>query len=208
MGLPFDRVLGQLDDRDDVDVHARVAHYVNRPGSEPNELHQAIVSVARASPAVRIVTTNYDRHLSTALDASSTDYSEYLAPALPLGDDFDGLLYLHGSLNQEPRRLVVTDADFGRAYLSSAWAARFLERLFADKSVLFIGYSHSDVIMTYFGAWSWACEKTIRPYTRPGVRQLETAGYLPCGLRDCGGVARRPYASIEEVGNALIDGSF
>lgn len=74
---------------------------------------------------------------------------EYLAPALPMGDDFTGLVYLHGSLIQSPKRLILTDADFGKAYLSDAWAARFLERMFGTHPVLFIGYSHSDVIMTY-----------------------------------------------------------
>jgi hypothetical protein len=52
-------------------------------------------------------------------------------------------------MNQEPRRLVVTDKDFGRAYLREAWAARFLERIFSAVTVLFIRYSHGDVVMHY-----------------------------------------------------------
>jgi hypothetical protein len=43
----------------------------------------------------------------------------------------------------------VTDKDFGRAYLLEAWAARFLERMFSAFTVLFIGYSHGDVVMQY-----------------------------------------------------------
>jgi len=45
--------------------------------------------------------------------------------------------------------LIVTDEDFGRAYLNDAWAARFLDRMFATFPVLFVGYSHSDTIMKY-----------------------------------------------------------
>ena len=66
-----------------------------------------------------------------------------------MGDDFEGIVYLHGSLRQSPRHLIVTDKDFGRAYLRDAWAARFLERMFASFTVLFIGYSHDDVVMRY-----------------------------------------------------------
>ena len=50
---------------------------------------------------------------------------------------------------RSPRHLIVTDKDFGRAYLRDAWAARFLERMFASFTVLFIGYSHDDVVMRY-----------------------------------------------------------
>jgi hypothetical protein len=66
-----------------------------------------------------------------------------------MGDDFAGIVYLHGSLRQESRHLIVTDKDFGRAYLRDAWAARFLERMFASFTVLFVGYSHDDVVMRY-----------------------------------------------------------
>jgi len=63
----------------------------------------------------------------------------YEPPALPVGDDFLGVVHLHGSLTQEPRRLVVTDINFSRANLREAWAARFLERMFASFTVLFVG---------------------------------------------------------------------
>jgi Domain of unknown function (DUF4020)/SIR2-like domain len=97
------------------------------------------------------VTTNYDQHLSTTLMAMGRTFAEETAPALPLGDDFTGVIYLHGRLGQPVRQLVVTDADFGQAYLRDAWATRFLERMFARYTVLFIGYSHSDSIVSYLG---------------------------------------------------------
>lgn len=46
---------------------------------------------------------------------------------------------------------MVTDRDFSKAYFHSAWAARFLERTFSKYVVLFVGYSHSDVVMKYLG---------------------------------------------------------
>ena len=96
-----------------------------------------------------MVTTNYDRHLTSSASAPSLSLDVYEAPALPVGDDFEGVIHLHGSLSQPSRRLVVTDTDFGRAYLREAWAARFLERMFSKFTVVFIGYSHGDVVMQY-----------------------------------------------------------
>ncbi len=95
------------------------------------------------------MTTNYDLHLSRTLRSLGKPFTEYAGPALPLGDDFDGIVYLHGSLSGPNRRLVVTDADFGQAYLRDAWATKFLERMFSTYKVLFIGYSHKDVVMSY-----------------------------------------------------------
>ena len=97
------------------------------------------------------MTTNYDLHLSEALEALGKGFTQETAPALPLGDDFNGIVYLHGRLGRPARQLVVTDADFGQAYLRDAWATRFLERMFTQYTVLFIGYSHSDVVVSYLG---------------------------------------------------------
>lgn len=117
-----DAFLGRIDDGD-FDVHQRVATLLSPPASQPADLHRAIVDLAAAS-GLRIVTTNYDRHLSAVLAQRTINAVEYRAPALPVGDDFDGIVYLHGTLGQEPRRLVVTDRDFGHAYLTDAWASR------------------------------------------------------------------------------------
>lgn len=143
-----DVFLGKLVDRQ-VDVHRRVAAHIGVPTSKPNRLHTALGELAVTGGPVRIVTTNYDLHLSTVLSGLHIQVEEYVGPALPMGDDFTGVVYLHGSLRQEPRHLVVTDRDFGRAYLRDAWAARFLERMFATYTVLFVGYSHGDVVMRY-----------------------------------------------------------
>ena len=71
-----------------------VADRLSPAGSAPNPLHEAIAELAAAAPVVRIVTTNYDRHLSTALRKRGVDFEEYIAPALPMGNNFTGLVYL------------------------------------------------------------------------------------------------------------------
>lgn len=143
-----DVYLGRLSDKG-IDVHQLVKNEIGRAGSEPNDLHKAIVKLVSVHPSPRIVTTNYDLHLTTAGLAEGLALPIYEGPALPIGDDFEGIVHLHGSLNQEPRRMVLTDNDFGRAYLLDAWAARFLERMFSAFTVAFIGYSHGDVVMQY-----------------------------------------------------------
>jgi hypothetical protein len=144
--LPLDEILGKIESDHEVDVHLRIYEFISEQRSRPAPLHKAIVRLAIAS-TVRLVTTNYDRHLSTVL--AGQDVAEYLAPALPMGDDFDGIVYLHGRIDQEHRRLIATDEDFGKAYLNDAWAARFLDRMFGEYPVLFVGYSHNDTIMKY-----------------------------------------------------------
>lgn len=143
-----DVVLGRIKDRG-VDVHHLVASQLGDPDSRHNRLHEAIVDLGLAGPVLRIVTTNFDRHLTSALEARGAAPDEYAAPALPVGNDFTGVVYLHGTLSQPPNRLILTDDDFGTAYLRDAWAARFLERMFGAFTVLFIGYSHGDVVMRY-----------------------------------------------------------
>jgi hypothetical protein len=153
---PLDEILGEMESKHDVDVHLRAAAHTAKKSSLPNALHDAICQLSRRGD-VRIVTTNYDTHLSARL---STDVELFLPPALPLGNDFTGLVYLHGSATQHPKNLIVTAADFGRAYLTEAWATRFLERMFATYTTVFVGYSHNDVIMKYLA-------RGLGPHTKP-----------------------------------------
>ena len=133
-----------------VQVHKAVARILLNSSSQPHELHTLLTKLFPAGAPVRIVTTNFDRHLSTTLEQQfGSSIDTFYAPALPLGDDFAGLVYLHGSAAKNPEQCVLTDEDFGRAYLNRAWATRFLEAMFQRYSVLFVGYSHSDPVMIY-----------------------------------------------------------
>lgn len=145
----LDTFIDVLNEGEGVDVHRLVRGIVTRGGSKPNANHEALARIA-TKYSTRVVTTNYDLHLETALLEHHTGPLDvFRAPAMPLGNDFEGLVYLHGSAEDDPRRLVVTDRDFSSAYFHSAWAARFLERMFREYVVLFVGYSHSDVVMRY-----------------------------------------------------------
>lgn len=115
----------------------------------PNSVHKAIARLAAASNAP-VVSTNYDEHIeAAAADEGLRLGDRYSAPALPLGRDFRGIVYLHGAASRPASELVVTDEDFGRAYLTEGWARRFVQNLFENWTVLFVGYSHNDLVMTY-----------------------------------------------------------
>jgi hypothetical protein len=199
---PLEEVMSDIEDKYDVDVHLRAAAHIGKVSSFPNALHQAIADLARCGD-IRIVTTNYDTHLSTAL---GSDFTTYVSPALPVGNDFTGLVYLHGCITQDPRNLVVTAADFGRAYLTEAWAARFLERIFATCTTLFIGYSHNDVIMKYLArglgpqtARRYACtHKPASPMW--GQLKIIPIGYSPANDHQALTLAIRCWATRTSSG--------
>jgi len=143
-----DAQLGDMESRHS-SVKELVRAIIADENSLPNETHRAIARLAGASGA-RIVSTNYDEHVETAARQEGVELGRrYVAPALPLGRDFDGVIYLHGSVSEAAKTLVLTDQDFGRAYLTDGWARRFAHELFMNWTVLFIGYSHNDVVMTY-----------------------------------------------------------
>lgn len=132
-------------------VHAICKKVIDDSGGVHTELHESILKIFRTWDKVRIVTTNFDNHFSTALKSvfKNKKPKEYYAPALPLGDDFEGVVYLHGSVAQNCKKLILTDADFGRAYLTKGWATKFLVDLFSEYNVLFVGFSHKDAVFTY-----------------------------------------------------------
>jgi SIR2-like domain/Domain of unknown function (DUF4020) len=131
-------------------VRSSVVHQLSDPKSLPNDLHTAIVRLFDGVDTMRIVTTNYDEHLSTAAGQNFGALPPiYAGPALPLGRNFNGIVHLHGTLTGPVDDLVITTSDFGRAYLTDAWAARFLNDLFHRYVTLFVGYSHNDVVMRY-----------------------------------------------------------
>ncbi len=149
---PEDRFLGRLKHQG-VDVHKIAAEVLNKNCCKkipkPTDLHRDLLKLHPESMAPRIVTTNFDTLFEQAGDCSLVSQTEvFTSPALPLGGHFTGIVHVHGALSR-PQDIVLTDADFGRAYLTEGWARRFLVDVFRSYTVLFVGYSHSDTIMNY-----------------------------------------------------------
>ena len=97
----------------------------------------------------------------------------YYAPALPTGRAFKGL-YIHGNIEQE-KALILTDGDFGRAYLTEGWARKVLVDLFSNYTVLFVGYSHNDPIMKYLAT---GLPPSTRRYAFVAQGKIRTTGSI------------------------------
>lgn len=117
----------------------------------------ALLRLARnREGAVRLVTTNFDRIFHVAAKRTEQAFQDYAAPMLPIPKNsrWDGLVFLHGLLPEKAddtalNRLVVTSGDFGLAYLTERWAARFVSELFRNYVVCFVGYSINDPVLRY-----------------------------------------------------------
>jgi hypothetical protein len=145
----LDRFLGKLE-REGVEIRKLTKRILTNSKSKPSKWHEYILKLfVESKLPIRVVTTNFDSHFCTELRRQEALCDRYYAPALPLGDSFEGIVYLHGHVAGDPNALVLTDDDFGRAYLTRAWATRFLQDMFSAYAVLFLGYSHNDPLMHY-----------------------------------------------------------
>jgi hypothetical protein len=197
----FDVFLGRVAARG-VDVQTLARQHLDVSGSTHRRLHSLIVDLFRAEEDVRIVTTNFDPHFTTALRARYATVDIFNAPALPLGRDFTGLVYVHGSLSRrEP--MVLTDADFGRAYLIDGYATRFLTEMFAEHVVLFVGYSHSDVVMQYMARAFVRAKERFAFSTATEIPKWKQLGIRPVVFPKRR--APRQFGAIDDALKAWID---
>ena len=143
-----DHFLGRLHDKG-VKVHERAVRELSRNNPKPTALHKNLLRLYRKSEKVRVVTTNFDLLFEEAAqDVFGTVPKVSQAPELPQAQNFYGIAHIHGDLNH-PQGLVLTDKDFGAAYMNKGWAKDFLVELFDHFTVLFVGYSHNDIILNY-----------------------------------------------------------
>jgi hypothetical protein len=121
------------------------------------DTHAALLHLARCrNGALRLVTTNFDRIFAHVTARMQPAVPAYPAPLLPIPKNsrWNGLVYLHGLLPEHPddsalNRMVLTSGDFGLAYLTERWAARFVSELFRNYVVCFVGYSINDPVLRY-----------------------------------------------------------
>ncbi|MBN8291008.1 SIR2 family protein [Rhodobacter sp. NTK016B] len=101
----------------------------------------------------QIVTTNFDHLFEFGDEAGGIP--THIPPAFPdltFGSPIDGITYLHGRLvarNATQHPYVLSSADFGRAYLSEAWATKFISGLLERYTVVLVGYQAEDPPVKY-----------------------------------------------------------
>ncbi len=187
-----DRYLGRLTQQAvPVPTDTIVRRLLTDPDTPYNDLHKYLLKLFNTPERCRIVTTNFDPLFTRA---ASRVYKKtppvYHAPALPRGQDFTGLVYLHGDASQRHSQLVLDDRNFGMAYLTEGWARRFIVDVFLHYVVLFVGYSHNDTIMQYLArglppdakprfALTEQSESAAEHWTRLGIQPVE----YPLGIR-------------------------
>ena len=147
-GENLEQFLGRLQD-DGVKVHDIAKSVLSPEGLKPTSLHSDLLRLYRKEEPVRLVTTNFDLLFEQVAEELFDNAPEvFHAPALPLGHQFSGIIHMHGCICHHDQ-MVITDRDFGRAYLNEGWGRRFLLGLFNTFTVLFVGYSHSDTVLNY-----------------------------------------------------------
>ena len=149
----LDKALGLLERDERLGARAvrrTVIERLSEPPSGELPVHKALIDLSRNEEGVRLITTNFDdRFIQAGLDTALADS----APKLPVPKPhtWSRLVHLHGRIagNEDGSNLVLTAADFGRAYLTERWAARFVTELFREFTVVFVGYSVGDPVMSY-----------------------------------------------------------
>ena len=98
-----------------------------------------------------MVTTNFDDGFVAASAILGLAIESDRAPLLPpVRASWWTVVALHGVLTDlAPNDLVLTSAQFGEAYLTEGWAARFVAELFRRFRIIFVGYSVEDPVMRY-----------------------------------------------------------
>ena len=157
----FDRAIGLLEDdvvggRDKVRRSLAKILMPDLSRANATATHEALLTLGRNREGrTRLVTTNFDRLFEEVIVEKSLGLPCYSAPQLPVPKNrWDGLVYLHGLLPGDAPPgdlddLVVASGDFGRAYLTERWAARFASELFRNYTVCFVGYSIDDPVLRY-----------------------------------------------------------
>lgn len=156
----YDVVLGMLERRIDGDPSKmstlrRAARKVLERTVEPNPLHTALVRLGQRYGKTLLVTTNFDRLLSIAAKREKYSADAYALGEIPnpsRSTEFSGILHIHGMLPLKSQRgsaLILTDQDFGDAYLRRHIITSFLYDAARIFHLVLVGYSANDSPVRY-----------------------------------------------------------
>ena len=155
----FDRTIGRLEEMVGRDKVRQTLAKILTPDPEKKNAtatHDALLTLSRSrDERTRLVTTNFDRLFEKVITDKKLNVSRCQAPLLrPPKNRWNELVYLHGLLPANAADgnlddLVVSSGDFGLAYLTERWAARFVSELFRNFTVCFVGYSIDDPVLRY-----------------------------------------------------------
>ncbi|MDJ1638564.1 SIR2 family protein [Rhizobium rhizogenes] len=156
----YDVVLGMLERRIDGDPSRlstvrRAALQVLAGTTAPNSIHDALVRLGQRYGQTLLATTNFDRLLSEAARNLRLSYDGFALGEIPYpsrGTDFAGILHIHGKLpwkREKGSALILTDQDFGDAYLRRHTITSFLYDAARIFHLVLVGYSANDSPVRY-----------------------------------------------------------
>jgi hypothetical protein len=112
------------------DIHAAIASSLKPPATPDLSAHRTLLDLAKGPDGkTRLVTTNFD----LLFEACDPTLARSRPPRLPdplRDDEFFGVIHLHGHVTDDYSGafgdgLIISSAEFGRAYLSERWATDF-----------------------------------------------------------------------------------
>jgi hypothetical protein len=135
-------------------VEYYLSKHLGSPRKPNTSNHELILKLSQNSAnKPQVITTNIDPLFEKAWN-EKPKLEIHQPPRLPDGN-FSGLVYLHGKRKKpepatERKNYIFSTSDFGRAYLSDAWATQFIkDLLYTGKSIVFVGYSADDPPVKY-----------------------------------------------------------
>lgn len=114
--------------------------------------HKSILEILyNSSNKVKIITTNYDNCFETVAKENNIKIQSYEIRHFPRElTNWNGIVHIHGKLDNESiPNIIFTAEDYGEAYFFPGFINSFLENVFRNYSVCFIGYSFNDAVFQY-----------------------------------------------------------
>jgi hypothetical protein len=136
------------------DIEVAVAKALQPSADVDLSVHRILLDLASTSEEKAcLVTTNFDR----LFDSCDSNLKVWQPPKLPnpsQNDEMNGIIYLHGCTDKQysgsdGSGFILSSSEFGRAYLSEAWATTFFKEVIEKYIVVFIGYSADDPPVRY-----------------------------------------------------------
>lgn len=156
----YDVALGMLERRIDGDPSResrmrRATHQALAGTIAPNPIHDALVRLGQRYGRTLLVTTNFDRLLSASAKRLRLTHEAFALGAIPnpsRSTEFNGILHIHGKLawqREKASNLILTDQDFGDAYLRRHLITSFLYDAARIFHLVLVGYSANDSPVRY-----------------------------------------------------------
>ena len=141
-------------------VNEVVADYLNKRAPFcTSRTHDLIATISSDTDRrAQIVTTNFDHLFEGCGDVNQIHISERF-PEIENGEPIDGVVYLHGRLQDSgdtqgvtshpQHNYVLGKKDFATAYLTGKRVTDFMTELFKRYTVVIIGYRSKDPLFEY-----------------------------------------------------------